>query len=128
MRKNFWQYCWIGLHNFGEAIINIFIFLPYFFSVSTLLKTLFQPWRNLKVNKVIVGFSLSDWGNRLIFNFISRTIGAFMRLTIIIFYFIFQALFMVFLPLIALVFFLFSPFLYLLSLFQKTSQEKKDIH
>lgn len=127
MRKNFWQYYWISLHNFGEAIINIFIFLPYFFSVSTLLKTLFQPWRNLKVNKVIVGFSLSDWGNRLIFNFISKTIGTFMRLTIIIFYFIFQALFMVFLPLIALVFFLFSPFFYLLSLFQKTSQEKKDI-
>ncbi|MDO9028595.1 MAG: AAA family ATPase, partial [Candidatus Roizmanbacteria bacterium] len=41
--------------------------------------------------------------------------------------FIFQTLFMVFLPFIALLFFLFSPLFYLLSLFQKTSQEKKEI-
>ena len=127
MRKNFWQYYWNNLHNFGEAVINIFIFLPYFFSVSNLLKTFFQPWRNLVVKKTMVGFSLADWANRLAFNFISRSIGAFTRLSIIIFYFIFQTLFMVFLPFIALVFFLFSPFFYLLFLFQKNLQEKKDI-
>ena len=127
MRKNFWQYYRDGLYNFCEAVINIFIFLPYFFSVSTLLKTLFQPWRNLIVKKTIVGFSLTDWTNRFAFNLISRTIGVIMRLSIIIFYFIFQTLFMVFLPFIALVFFLFSPFFYLLYLFQKTFQEKKDI-
>jgi ATP-dependent Clp protease ATP-binding subunit ClpA len=127
MRKNFWQYYWTSIHNFGEAIINIFIFLPYFFSVSALLKTLFQPWRNLIVKKTIVGFSLADWANRLAFNLISKTIGAIMRLSIIIFYFIFQTLFMVFLPFIALLFFLFSPLFYLLSLFQKTTQEKKEI-
>ncbi len=127
MRKNFWQYYWTSLHNFGEAIINIFIFLPYFFSVSVLLRTLFQPWRNLIVKKTIVGFSLTDWANRFAFNFISRSIGTIMRLSIIIFYFIFQTLFMVSLPFIALIFFLLSPLFYLLSLFQKTSQEKKDI-
>ena len=85
MRKNFWQYYWNNLHNFGEAVINIFIFLPYFFSVSNLLKTFFQPWRNLVVKKTMVGFSLADWANRLAFNFISRSIGAFTRLSIIIF-------------------------------------------
>ena len=127
MRKNFWQYYWNSLYNFGEAVINIFIFLPYFFSVSALLKTLFQPWRNLIVKKTIINFSFTDWTNRLAFNLISRTIGAIMRLSMIIFYFIFQTLFMVFLPFISLVFFIFSPFFYLLSLFQKTSQEKKDI-
>jgi len=127
MRKNFWQYYWTSLHNFGEAIINIFIFLPYFFSVSVLLRTLFQPWRNLIVKKTTIGFSLADWANRFAFNLISRWIGILMRLSIIIFYFIFQTLFMVFLPIIALIFFLFLPLFYLLSLFQKTSQEKKDI-
>ena len=126
MRKNFWQYYWSGLNDFFEAVINIFIFLPYFFSVSALLKTLFQPWRNLTVNKNVIGFSMSDWTNRLAFNLISRSIGVIMRLSIIVFYFIFQALFMVFLPFIALIFFLFLPFSYLLSLFQKTPQEKKD--
>lgn len=127
MRKNFWQYYWSSLHNFGEAVINIFIFLPYFFSVSALLKTLFQPWRNLVVKKTIVGFSFADLSNRLAFNLISRSIGVIMRLSIITFYFIFQTLSIIFLPFIALLFFLFSPFFYLLSLFQKTPQEKKDI-
>ena len=127
MRKNFWQYYWDSLHDFGEAIVNMFIFLPYFFSVSTLLKTLFHPWKNLIVKKTFVGFSISDWANRFAFNLISRSIGLIMRLSIIFFYFIFQTLLMVFLPFIALSFFLFTPIFYFISLTQKTPQEEKDI-
>ena len=127
MRKNFWQYYWDSLHDFGEAIVNMFIFLPYFFSVSTLLKTLFHPWKNLIVKKTFVGFSISDWANRFAFNLISRSMGLIMRLSIIFFYFIFQTLLMVFLPFIALSFFLFTPIFYFISLTQKTPQEEKDI-
>ncbi|MCR4277015.1 MAG: AAA family ATPase [Candidatus Roizmanbacteria bacterium] len=127
MTKSFWQYYWNSLHYFGEAVINIFIFLPYFFSTSNLLKTLFHPWRNLVVKKTVVGFSISDWANRLAFGFISRSIGLTMRLSIITFYFIFQTLFMVLLPFISLSFFILSPFFYFMSTFKKTSQEKKDI-
>ena len=126
MRKSFWQYYWDSLHDFGEAIINIFIFLPYFFSVATLLKTLFSPWKNLTIKKTFVGFSFSDWANRFAFNIISRGMGIIMRLSIITFYFIFQTLFMVILPFVALSSFIFTPFFYLLSLTQKTTQEKKD--
>lgn len=127
MRKTFWQYYWDTLHNFGEATINLFIFLPYFFSVSTLIRTLFKPWRNLVVKKTFVGFSFSDWANRFAFNCISSSIGAIMRLSIITFYFILQTMLMILLPFIALSFFLFTPFLYLISLTQKTTLEKKDI-
>jgi len=127
MRKNFWQYYWDSLHNFGEAIINIFIFLPYFFSVSTLLKTLFHPWKNLIIKKTFIGFSLADWANRFAFNLISCSMGVVMRISIISFYFILQTIFMFVLPFVALSFFLFTPFFYLFSLTQKTSQEKKDI-
>ena len=127
MRKNFWQYYWDSLHNFGEAVINIFIFLPYFFSVSALLKTLFHPWKNLIIKKTFVGFSLADFANRFAFNLISSSMGVVMRLSIITFYFILQTIFMFILPFVALSFFLFTPFFYLLSLAQKTSQEKKDI-
>jgi len=127
MRKSFWQYYRDSLHNFGEALINIFIFLPYFFSVSTLLKTLFQPWKNLIVKKTFVGFSFSDWANRFAFNIISRSICAIMRLFIIAFYFILQTMSMIVLPFIALSFFLFTPIFYLFSLTQKTVQEEKDI-
>ncbi|EKE14401.1 MAG: Clp protease ATP binding subunit, partial [uncultured bacterium] len=127
MRKSFWQYYRDSLHDFGEALINIFIFLPYFFSVSTLLKTLFQPWKNLIVKKTFVGFSFSDWANRFAFNIISRSIGVIMRLSIIAFYFILQTMSMIVLPFIALSFFLFTPIFYLFSLTQKTVQEEKDI-
>src|SRR3989339_326871 len=127
MRKTFWQYYWDSLHNFGEGIINIFIFLPYFFSVSALLKTLFYPWKNLIIKKTFVGFSLADWANRFAFNLISSSMGVVMRLSIISFYFILQTIFMFVLPFVALSFFLFTPFFYLISLTQKTSQEKKDI-
>jgi ATP-dependent Clp protease ATP-binding subunit ClpA len=127
MRKNFWQYYWSSLHDFGEGIINIFIFLPYFFSISTLFKTLFHPWKNLIVKKTFIGFSFSDWTNRFAFGFISRSIGFTMRLSIITFYFLLQTLFMVILPFIALSSFLFTPIFHLLSLTQKTDQEKKDV-
>ncbi|MFA5770410.1 MAG: AAA family ATPase [Patescibacteria group bacterium] len=127
MRENFWQYYWNTLHNFGEAVINVFIFLPYFFSISRLLKTLFHPWKNLITKKTFIGFSFSDWANRFAFNFISCSIGVIMRLSIITFYFILQTLLMVLLPFIALSFFLFTPFFYISTLFQKTSQEKKDV-
>jgi ATP-dependent Clp protease ATP-binding subunit ClpA len=126
MGKNFGQFYKNKLHDFGEAIINLLIFLPYFFSVSALLRTFFHPWRNLVIKKTIVGFTFTDWVNRFAFNIISRMIGALMRLSIIIFYFIFQTLFMILLPFIALAFFIFLPFFYLLSLFQKTAEEKKE--
>lgn len=125
MRKNFWQYYWDSLHNFGEAVINIFIFLPYFFSISSLLKTLFKPWRNLIVKKTIVGFTLTDWTNRLAFNLISRSIGFLMRLSIIIFYFIFQTSFMIALPFSALLFFFLFPISYLISITKKSPDEQK---
>ncbi|MEK7495161.1 MAG: AAA family ATPase [Patescibacteria group bacterium] len=127
MRKSFWQYYWETLHNFGEAVINIFVFFPYFFSISTLLKTLFHPWKNLVIKKTFVGFSFSDWANRFAFNIISRSIGAIMRLSIITFYFILQTMSMIVLPFIALSFFLFTSIFYLFSLTQKTVQEEKDI-
>lgn len=127
MRKNFWEYYWVTLHNFGEAVINFFIFLPYFFSISSLFKTLFHPWKNLIVSKTIVGFSFSDLFNRFAFNIISRSIGAIMRFSMITFYFILQTLLMITLPFIALSFFLFTPFFYIFSFFEKTTEQRMDI-
>lgn len=127
MSKSFWQYYSNSLHNFGEATINLFIFLPYFFSVSSLLKTLFKPWKNLVIKKTFIGFSFTDWFNRFAFNMISRSMGFLMRSSIITFYFIFQTLFMIALPFAALLFFIFTPIAYLLSLSNKSSDEKKNI-
>jgi len=127
MRKNFFQFANDLIKNFGEATINIFIFLPYFFSVGNLIKTLFAPWKNLINKKSKAGFTLSEWGDRFFFNMISRGIGFVMRFSIISFYFIFQAIFMILLPFIALIFFCLIPIFYLEYLFQKTEAEKKEI-
>lgn len=127
MKKNFWQYYRDNIHNFGEAVINIFIFLPYFFSISSLLKTLFEPWRNLILNKTTVGFTFTDWINRFAFNLISRSIGFLMRLSIIIFYFFFQTAFIILLPFIVLVFFFLSPFLYFPYINKKSPDEQKKL-
>lgn len=127
MRKNLLQYYSLSIKNFVEAVVNLFIFFPYFFSVLTLLKTLFHPWKNLHVKKATPGFSFSEWLDLLFFNLISRSIGFFMRFSIVIFYFLLQIFFIMSLPFIALIFFLYIPIGYLIYLIKKTPEEKKQI-
>ncbi len=127
MRKNFIQFGNDKLKDFGQATINLFIFLPYFFSVAALSKTLFMPWKNLVATKKSVGFSMDEFFNRFVFNFISRVIGFAMRSSIIVFYFLFQAAFMLGLPLVALAYFILLPLMYAEYLFQKTPEEIKEV-
>ncbi len=126
MKKNFYHYLIDNLNSFGEFTINIFIFFPYFFSVSNLIKTLFYPWKNIQTKKITPGFSFSEYLDILFFNLISRGIGFIMRFSIILFYFVFQSIFMFILPIIALIFFLIQPILYLIYLIKKSPQEIKN--
>lgn len=126
MRDNFVRFANNKLRDFGQALINLFIFLPYFFSITALLKTLFYPWKNLVSVKKTPGFSFSELANRFLFNLISRTIGFVMRISIVLFYFVFQAVLMIALPFVALGYFLFLPLMYLEYLFQKTPLELKE--
>lgn len=125
MKLNLFDFYKDSLKKFGEATINIFIFLPYFFSVSVLLKTLFCPWKNLQSKKQLPGFSFEEWVNRYFFNLISKAIGFFMRISIISFYFIFQTGFMILLPFIALFYFLLIPLFYLFYILKKSPEELK---
>src|SRR3989344_8698743 len=76
------------LNDFIQAVINLFLFLPYFFCIPNLFKTLFAPWKNLISKQKTAGFSFDFWFSTLSFNLISRTIGFFMRSAIILFYFL----------------------------------------
>ena len=127
MKKDLAAYYREAVKNFGEAVINLFIFLPYFFSVGRLTKTLFFPWKNLTVKKTTAGFSFNDFLNRFSFNLISKAIGFIMRLSLISFYFFFQAVFMLVLPFLAAGYFLLIPVFYLNYLYQKTDAEKKEM-
>lgn len=125
MKKNLAEFVKISLKNLLEAIFNLFIFLPYFFSVTILLKTLFAPWKNLMAKKTSPGFSINEWFGRLSFNLISCAIGFSMRASILIFYFLFQLGYIIFLPFIFIIFIALLPLMYVKNLFEKTEEEKK---
>src|SRR3972149_666479 len=127
MKNNFILFFKQKLSDFYQALINLFMFFPYFFSVPTLIKTLFFPWKNLVTKDKTVGFSLSSWISTAGFNLISMGMGFIMRSTIILFYFIFQALLLILLPFIFLLYMLVIPLLYFEGLTQKTEDEKKEI-
>lgn len=127
MSKKYLLFLKDKIDDFVEIVINLFIFLPYFFSVSTLFKTLFRPWKNLRAKKTDVGFTFSEWGNRFTFNLISSFIGFVMRSCIISFYFLLQSVLMFFLPFISLIYFLLIPLLYFLNRYKKTPEEEKQL-
>ncbi len=126
MKENVLKFYQRSLKNFFEAIFNLALFLPYFFSITTLFKTLFSPWKNLVAKKAGRGFSLNEWLNRAGFNLISSLIGFFMRTSIIIFYFCFQILFFALLPVIFIIYFLLLPLLFIEAQLEKSDEEKKD--
>ncbi len=112
--------------NFFEGLFNIFLFLPYFFSIPSLFKTLFKPWKNLVEKKTVPGFSFQEWFSRFSFNLISRFIGFCMRLSIILFFLFVEALYILILPFLIIIFVFFSPLIYLLKTLQKPEEEKRD--
>lgn len=126
MKKNFFQFLQCAIKNFLEAAINLFIFLPYFFSVTALLKTLFFPWKNLVVNKTTGGFSFEEWLNRFAFNNISRGIGFFMRVSLLSFYFLFQTIIIILIPFAFLIYLFLLPVFYLKYLFEIPEIQKKE--
>jgi len=113
--------------DFLDALLNLFIFLPYYFSVPTLFKTLTNPWKNLIAKKVVIGFSFSEWLSRLSFNLISRMIGFFMRVFLILTFFIIELIFILAIPTILIIFFVTLPVRMIISSLQKSEKEKKNI-
>lgn len=115
------------LRDFLDALLNLFIFLPYFLSIPTLFKTLFNPWKNLIAKKTTVGFSFNEWLSRFSFNLISRVIGFIMRVFLILSFFICEIVFILALPIILVIFIATLPFRILITPLQKTEEEKKNI-
>lgn len=114
--------------NFFEGLYNIFIFLPFFFSVPTLLRTLFSPWKNIVNREKSVGFSLEQWASNVAFDMISRMIGAIMRSALIGTFLFIEVLFVLSLPLIIGGFFILLPLLVFIdSLKQSPTQQYENL-
>lgn len=111
--------------NFFNSLVNIFVFLPYYFSVPTLFRTLFLPWKNFVAKKVERGFSFKEWGSRFSFNLISRSLGFLSRTFALIFFVFCEAFLVVSIPFLIVFLILFSPLLYLFDLLTKSPEEEK---
>ncbi len=110
--------------NFFSAIFNIFVFLPYYFSISRIVQTLFYPWKRLKAQKEIVGFSFNEWLSRISFNLISRGLGFVVRTFMLIFYLFILTVYMLSVPLIIIIFFILLPFIFFISKLKKSEKIK----
>jgi len=62
---------------------NFFWFVLHFFSIATLAKTLFSPWKRLH-EEYRKGFHPEDFFSSLAVNILMRIVGAIVRLVIII--------------------------------------------
>lgn len=122
---SFFAYFRLALKNFIEAIGNLNVFLPYFFSVLEILKTLFSPWKHLVSKKTFRGFSFSDWFERTSFNLISRGMGFIIRIEFLFFYLIFHSILLLSTPLIFILYLLFIPIYYLIYITSPTEQQTK---
>lgn len=99
----------VHLNGFVEAITNIFIFLPHFFSIPTISKSLFRPWKNITTISTKPGFSLNESFNLLMFDLISRGVGFTMRISVLTFFIILLSLYIVIIPLLFVSFVLLIP-------------------
>ncbi len=95
--------------NFFKAYWNIYLFLPYFFSVTHNIRTLFYPWKNLVAKKTKPGFDFNETLSVISFNLISRGIGFFIRISTLVIYLITQILFTLSFPFLFLAFLLLFP-------------------
>lgn len=78
----YWHFIGAPL-NILKGTLNFIVFILNFFSIPILLKTLFSPWRRYAWQKP-KGFNISLAFQTASFNFISRIIGALIRIFVII--------------------------------------------
>jgi len=112
------------ISNFFEGLFNILIFLPYYFSVIPLLKSLFSPWKNIVDEQKPSGFSFELWMNHAFFNSISRVIGFIMRSSIILTFVVTLMLYLSLFPLIIIGFFALLPLWIVLSSLEGNKEQK----
>lgn len=74
-----WHYS-EGLQGYIAFWLSLFDFIVHYFSLPVLLKSLFSPWKRLILEDKSPGFSFSRFFQALTFNFISRGIGAIVRI------------------------------------------------
>lgn len=112
--------------SFFEGILSIFLFIPYFFSVTTLLRTLFSPWKGLTTQSQSKGFSMKDMTDVFMGNLIASGIGFSIRVSVLAIFFVIQSLYILLIPVLILCFLLLIPVQFLFYLLLPSEDENKD--
>ncbi len=88
--------------NHMRSLINLFIFIPYYFNVKTHLQNLFFPWKRI----VIANQSVLE---RVIGNMASRGIGLVLRLSVVFAALCVLTVYVLLFPLLAILFMVMAP-------------------
>lgn len=94
-----------GLKDLFRFLAGLFSYLTNMFSFVTLLKTLFQPWKKMVGEKGRGVEGLKIW---LLDNFVSRTVGFFVRLVMLLIFTLAFLLYFLF-SIVAIVFWIAMP-------------------
>ncbi|MBP9797987.1 ATP-dependent Clp protease ATP-binding subunit [Candidatus Woesebacteria bacterium] len=113
--------------NLHQAIVNIAMFLPYYFSITQLVKTFFQPWKNVVPEDTKTGSSIDRALRRLADTMISRFMGGMIRGSILIGFVLFEVAFILILPVAYLIILVTIPLRYLFYTIEPTDAQKKQM-
>lgn len=108
MKPNIFVFKKTQVTRYCTLFYNLCRFLPYYFSVTRLLKTLFSPWKRVRMGKTRPGFSFNEFFGRVTFNLISAVIGLVMRLALLTVYICFQVIVIILFVPCFMIFFVFS--------------------
>lgn len=81
----YWHYL-ERLRDIFLVMSNYVNFWVFFFSVKTVLKSLFLPWKKIESVPQRTGFDISIWANNLFFDIVARVIGFIMRIFLLGFF------------------------------------------
>ncbi len=113
--------------SFLRNYLRLIFFLPYYFSVIKLLKTLFTPWKNLTEKPKRPGFHPGEILSAAAFNLISSCIGLWVRLSTLLAYVFLQILVILLFPVFFALHILFLPIYLIREAFYPRSKKIKDL-
>ncbi len=115
-KKSFLQwYIGAGLREFFAIWKRFIVFIPRYYSVGLLFRTLFSPWHRDISPKTWRGFSPIRSLKKFLWNFISRIIGAVVRL-VVVFFALFVWLLVIFGGTIIIAVYVFAPLFIIISI------------
>lgn len=107
------------------AIVNLLMFIPYFFSVIELLKTYFAPWKGILSPESTTSWSIEVQMRRLADNFASRLVGSMVRGSILIAFVFVQVGFILSIPFVLIGVFLSLPLAYMFYTLMPSEKEQR---